>query len=238
MAYSVLVIEDRREIAELVSMHLRDASCTVQSARDGIEGLECALAGDHDLIVLDLMLPRLSGTEVCRRIRLAKRHSTILALTARADEASRLVGLESGIDDYLIKPFGIGELVEKVQLLLKKKTTAARTQGSDETIEAGDLVLHVGDRTVQLNKREILLSRLEFDLLAFLVRHPDTPFARSQLAEQVPMEEGSGQRHRITAALMRVRAKLQPDPSSPRYIVNVPGAGYMFSRAGKSGGRQ
>ena len=231
MTRRVLMVEDDRDIARLVELHLRDLHCTVDLATDGEEGLRIAGDDGYDLVILDVMLPGLDGLEVCRRIRAGQeRHVPILMLTAKSTELDRVVGLEVGADDYLTKPFSILELVARVKALFRRVEALSAVEPGRSTSVIRRRGLHIDRdrRTVAVEGREVRLTAREFDLLAHFASHPGRVFTRGQLLDQVWGYGHEGYEHTVNSHINRLRAKIERDPSDPRYIVTVWGVGYRF----------
>jgi DNA-binding response OmpR family regulator len=227
--HRVLVIEDEGDICALVAMHLRDMGCLVSTCASGARGLERALGERWGLIVLDLSLPGVDGMEICRRVRLRGNYVPILMLTARSAEADRVVGLDAGADDYLTKPFGITELIARVKAIFRR----VEQLGSQSSTAAG--LLRARDLEVDLERREVRragvaleLTAREFDLLAYLVRHPGQVFSRSQLLDRVWGTTHEAFEHAVSSHINRLRAKLEPNPAMPRYLQTVWGVGYRL----------
>ncbi len=235
-----LIIEDSREIAALVRLHLRDVQCEADIAADGKRGLELAAGGRYDLVVLDLMLPEMDGLAVCRQIRTLPGYVPILMLTAKSTELDRVLGLEMGADDYLVKPFSVRELQARVKALFRRVealSSPAAASGEDETIECGALRIETGKRRVSIDGREVVLTAREFDLLAHFARHPGQVFNRARLLDQVWGYNHEGYEHTVNSHINRLRAKIERDPSNPEYILTVWGVGYKLSdRLGPDGG--
>ncbi len=229
MRPTVLVVEDDQDIARLVSLHLGDAGFDVRLAGDGTTGLADARARRPDLVVLDLMLPGTSGLDVCRALRARPPHVPILMLTARSTEVDRVVGLETGADDYLTKPFSVRELVARARAILRRVAALAAESAPLPRVEAGGLVIDVERHEVTVNGRGVALTAREFDLLAHFVRHPGRVFTRGQLLDQVWGYGHEGYDHTVNSHINRLRAKIEPDPSRPRHIVTVWGVGYRFA---------
>jgi len=227
----VLLVEDDRDIAELVRLHLTDAGCQVQIAHDGAEGLARAQAQPFDLVVLDVMLPGLDGLEICKRLRAGADYLPILMITSKASELDRVLGLELGADDYLTKPFSIGELVARVKALFRRvdamAASAARPQQTSYT--AGELAIDVDRRVVTLAGRPVELTAKEFDLLVHFAAHPGRVFTRAQLLDKVWGYSNIGYEHTVNSHINRLRSKIEQDPAKPRYILTVWSVGYKFA---------
>ncbi len=231
----ILLVEDDASIREVTALGLGAAGFTVDTAADGVEGLERWRAGQPDLVLLDVMLPRMDGLEVCRAIR---RESTtpIVMLTARADTIDVVVGLESGADDYVRKPFEMPELVARVRAALRRRSPTAGPETADPGDEAtpairlGPLVIDLGGRSVEREGREIPLTRTEFDLLAELARQPGRVFTRDVLLDHVWGYDYLGDSRLVDVAIGRLRAKVEDDPANPALVLTVRGAGYKAAR--------
>ena len=230
MTRRVLMVEDDRDIARLVELHLRDLNCGVDLAGSGEEGLRLAADDGYDLVILDLMLPGVDGLEVCRRIRAGQEsHVPILMLTAKSTELDRVVGLEVGADDYLTKPFSILELVARVKALFRRvEALSSRSERPGSVIENRGLFIDKDKRKVTVQGRKIRLTAKEFDLLVQFAAHPGRVFTRSQLLDRVWGYGHEGYEHTVNSHINRLRAKIESDPSEPRYIETVWGVGYRF----------
>ncbi len=227
----ILLVEDDPSIREVTALGLRAAGFTVTTAADGVEGLERWRADRPDLVLLDIMLPRLDGLEVCRAIR---RESTtpIVMLTARGDTIDVVVGLESGADDYVRKPFEMPELVARVRAALRRRTGDADADGAsvETAIALGDLRIDLDGRTVERGGEEIPLTRTEFDLLVELARHPGRVFTRDVLLDRVWGYDYLGDSRLVDVAVGRLRSKVEADPAAPALVLTVRGAGYKAAR--------
>lgn len=226
----VLVVEDDRDIADLVELHLAENGCQVTVAHDGSEGLREALSEPFDLVVLDLMLPGTDGIEICRQLRSRPNYTPILMLTAKSAESDRVVGLEMGADDYLTKPFSVRELVARVKAIFRRVAALGEANGSapPNRIVIDDLVITVDKRRVELGGRPIELTAKEFDLLVQFASHPGRVYTRAQLLDLV---WGYGQdyyQHTVNSHINRLRAKIERDPAEPHYVQTVWGVGYKF----------
>jgi len=231
MPRHILVIEDDRDIARLVELHLRDMGCEVRLAHDGRTGLEQVLGKSFDLVILDLMLPGIDGLDLCRRLRARPEYIPILMLTAKTSELDRVLGLEVGADDYLTKPFSIRELVARVKALFRRveAMAAPATGPGQKTIRVGDLVIDVEKRRVTLQGTPADLTAKEFDLLLQFAQHPGRVYTRSQLLDLVWGYGHDGYEHTVNSHINRLRAKIEKDPARPRYLLTVWGIGYKFA---------
>jgi len=231
----ILVVEDNRDIAELVALHLRDLNAQVDLAYEGDTGLSLALQHGYDLIVLDLMLPGVDGLELCRQLRNHHRYTPILMLTARSTELDRVLGLEIGADDYLSKPFSIRELVARAKAIFRRMQVLAEksaAQPTESPRHIGELFIDSSRREVQLHSKKIELTAKEFDLLWHFVQHPGQVFTRSQLLDSVWGYGHDGYEHTVNSHINRLRAKIEAEPARPRFILTVWGVGYKFCEGG------
>jgi len=230
MSRNILVIEDNKEIAGLISMHLKDINCDVQTVHDGLDGLAMAVNNSYDLIILDLMLPRLDGIEICQKIRSKENYTPILMLTAKSSELDRVIGLEVGADDYLSKPFSIRELVARVKALFRRVevfTTPEKEINSD--IKIDELIINTDKRTASVADRALDLTAKEFDLLVFFATSPGRVYSRTKLLDQVWGYGHEGYEHTVNSHINRLRAKLEENPAKPKYLLTVWGVGYKFN---------
>lgn len=231
MPRRILVVEDNRDIAHLVQLHLRDASYRVDIVENGAEGLERARSASYDLIILDLMLPQLDGLELCRRLRAEGRQTPILMLTAKTAEVDRVLGLEIGADDYLTKPFSIHELVARVNALFRRIDALEHHNETPlpDAIRAGGVEINPATRTVTIDGGEVDLTAKEFDLLLHLVRHAGRVYSRAQLLDEVWGYGHDGYEHTVNSHINRLRAKIEHTPAEPQYVLTVWGVGYKFT---------
>ncbi len=222
----VLVVEDEPSIAEVVALYLRRGGFDVLSAGDGQEALDVLAEATPDLVVLDLMLPKVDGYEVTRQLR-ERGDTPIIMLTARKSEADRIAGLEMGADDYVVKPFSAQELVSRVRAVLRRASSPP-DEAPEAVIEFDGLTIDSAARTVVVRGEQCAFSAKEFDLLVALARRPHRVFNREQLLEMVWGSSDFIDPSTVTVHVRRVREKIEKDPSQPRFIATVWGVGYRF----------
>jgi two-component system response regulator MtrA len=222
----ILLVEDDPSIREVTAIGLGAAGFAVTTAADGVEGIERFRADPFDLVLLDVMLPRLDGYEVCRQIR---RTSTVpvVMLTARADTMDVVIGLEAGADDYVRKPFEVPELIARIRAALRR---AAGAIGDTTTLRLGALDIDIAGRTVSRAGADVPLTRTEFDLLLELVRHAGQVLSRDVLLDRVWGYDYLGDSRLVDVAIQRLRSKIETDPAAPELIQTVRGAGYKAIR--------
>lgn len=223
---TILVVEDERSISEVVSLYLKRAGYNVRVAYDGKAAVAAIEEKMPDLMVLDLMLPHVDGMEITRWIRSLGSDTPIIMLTARREESDRIAGLESGADDYVVKPFSPAELVSRVRAVLRRsKGNAANVE---KPLDFGDLKINPQTRLVSVEGKEITLTVTEFDLLWLLARHPRQVFTRDQLLNRVWDLTEYVDPSTVTVHVRRLREKIEADPGTPRYVQTVWGVGYKF----------
>jgi DNA-binding response OmpR family regulator len=227
---TVLVVDDERPLVQLITSYLEREGFRVLQAFDGATALEIARAEAPDLLVLDLMLPGIDGLEVCRRLR-AFSDAYVIMLTARTEEIDRIVGLTTGADDYVTKPFSPRELVARVRVMLRRPRAMSASPDNDTPAPLclGRLMVDRAAREVHFDGEPVPLTRIEYDLLAALAEHPGLVLTRAQLIDRV-WGEFFGDEHVVDVHLSNLRRKLRPDPSGPLLIETVRGVGYRFHR--------
>lgn len=225
----VLVIEDEKEISDLLEIHLTDLNCKVTKANDGKVGLDLAINEQFDLIVLDIMLPNLDGIEICKEVRKREIYVPILMLTAKSEEFDKVLGLEIGADDYLTKPFSIREFIARVKAIFRRVDAAQKTYAENIIINVGELKIDVQKRRVILGGNRIELTQKEFDLLHLLATHPGRTYTREQLLNTVWGYQYNGYEHTVNSHINRLRTKIEDDLSNPKFIRTSWGVGYWFN---------
>ena len=229
MQRNILVVEDNRDICELISLHLRDLGYSVEVVMDGEKGLKRAMSGEFQLVILDLMLPGMNGLEICTRMRAESSYVPILMLTAKSSEVDRVVGLESGADDYLTKPFSIHELLARVKAIFRRmESLSARQQRGDEKVVCGPMEINLEKRKVAIAGSSVDLTAKEFDLLAHFAANPGKVYTRKQLLDLVWGYQHDGYEHTVNSHINRLRGKIEPDRNKPEFLLTVWGVGYKF----------
>jgi DNA-binding response OmpR family regulator len=223
----ILVVDDDAKILKIVKHCLEKEGFLVATAADGESALTMAKQVQPDLVVLDLMLPKLNGLDVCKILN-TQFNVPIIILSARGDELDRIVGLRLGVDDYLTKPFSPTELVLRVQAVMRRVQGWRRNQAS-QVLEYGGLMIDLGTRTVTVDCRPVNLTSKEFELLWLLVSNPQQVFTRMQLLNKVWYSDYQGDENTVTVHIRRLREKIEPNPSNPHYIRTVWGVGYKFT---------
>jgi DNA-binding response OmpR family regulator len=230
----ILVAEDQADIRELIVMNLQGAGYAVTAVADGQAALDHQLARASDVLILDLMMPRLDGLDVCKALRARGRATPILMLTAKSTELDRVLGLELGADDYLTKPFSMAELLARVKALLRRSALLQAAQlapAGSAVVRNGELDIVAARREARIKGQVLDFTALEFDLLLHFASHPGQVFSRAQLLDAVWGYSHEGYEHTVTTHINRLRAKVEQDPLQPRYILTVRGAGYKFRDA-------
>jgi len=231
---TILVVEDEPAIRDLLRLHLGLAQFDVREEANGRRALDTARAERFALIILDVMLPGLDGVTLCRALRTdgASRDTPILMLTARDAESDKVVGLESGADDYVAKPFGVRELLARVEALLRRhKRAGGESAPADTYIAAGELAVDVQKRQVTVRGEPVDLTRQEFDLLALIAARPGMVFSRAALLQQVWRGDAYVTDRTVDTVVSRLRRKIERDPQNPTMILTAWGVGYKFADA-------
>jgi len=229
---TILIIDDDRDIADVVAMNLKDLGFRTERAQDGRTGLSKDFSGDHSMVIRDLMLPELDGLSVCRRIRERNPYTPILMLTAKSEEVDRILGLELGADEYITKPFSVRELMARVKALLRRVQTDREAAGGKPgagKVHVGELAIDFEKRKVTLGGRTLELTVKEFDLLGLFARNPGRTYSRTDLLNLVWGYQYDGYDHTVNSHINRLRSKIEEDPGQPRFLKTVWGIGYRFA---------
>lgn len=228
----ILIVEDNNDLAELITIHLTDLGFKVDHKDNGIDGLDAALTGDYELVILDVMMPGKDGFEVCKSIREQDKRLPILMLTAKAEEIDKVMGLEFGADDYLTKPFSIRELTARVKAILRRiEVDTQDTGNTHEELVFDELTIYPSKRNVKLGEQVMELTTKEFDLLLLFAQNPGRAYSRQQLLDVVWGYQYNGYSHTVNSHINRLRSKIEKDPADPRYIITVWGMGYRFAES-------
>ena len=233
---SILLIDDDRELCDLLRDYLAAEGYRIEAVYDGETGVQCAVDGGYDLVILDVMLPRLNGFEVLRRIR-AVSSVPVLMLTARGEEIDRILGLEMGADDYLPKPFNHRELVARLRAIQRRMTAAKpEAEADSETLKVGDVALHSGARTVRCGESMVDLTSAEFSVLEVLLRHAGRVISREELLLQAHGRQLGYNDRSIDVHMSNLRRKLGPTADDSERIKSVRGVGYIYPLTGAASG--
>jgi len=229
--HKILVIEDDKNIIDLLSIHLKDLSCDVVSVQNGRDALDIIARNMFDLIILDLMLPGLNGMDVCRKIRQNDKATPIMILSAKSEEIDKVIGLETGADDYLTKPFSIREFIARVKVIFRRREDAGRATGiaGNAILDFGNMVIDIDKRKVTLGGARIDLSPKEFELISLMASNPGKSYSRKRLLNLVWGYDFEGYEHTVNAHINRLRNKIEADISRPKYILTSWGIGYRFN---------
>ena len=227
MAKKVLVVDDEKLIVKGIRFSLEQDGMEVDCAYDGEEALEMVQAKEYDIVLLDIMLPKLTGLEVCQQIR---EFSTVpvVMLTAKGDDMDKILGLEYGADDYITKPFNILEVKARIKAIIRRTTPKENVQNKSQVIEAGNLVLDCESRRVNVDGKEINLTAKEFDVLELLVQNPQKVYSRENLLNIVWGYEYLGDVRTVDVHIRRLREKIEANPSEPKYVHTKWRVGYYF----------
>ena len=228
MAQKILIVEDEEKIARFVELELLHEGYEAEKVFDGRTGVDKALSGGFDLVVLDVMLPGLNGLEVLRRIR-KESDVPVIMLTAREEETDKVFGLEAGADDYITKPFSMRELMARVKANIRRRDLDYGVRPKGELLQAGNLSIDPASFTVTKNGAPVELTQKEFDLLLYLIRERGRVFTREDLMQKVWNYDYFGDMRTVDVTVRRLREKIEDDPASPRYILTRRGVGYYYS---------
>lgn len=236
---TILVVEDEQDIADLITLNLQEIGLTVEHCLSGEQALEQLANKSYDLVMLDVMLPGISGLDVCRQLREQKPEQVILMVTSRNSEIDRVLGLELGADDYMTKPFSVRELqarvrsqLRRVHLLSKISQQQIEKQSPEQYLTLGTLKIDCMSHLVTLNGNNVELTSTEFDLLLYLASHPDQVFSREQLLSSVWGYHHSGYEHTVNSHINRLRNKVETNATKPAIVQTVWGVGYKLCRHG------
>lgn len=231
MVKKVLVVEDDRDLVGLLNIHLKDLECDVEVAYDGAEGYKKAISNSYELIVLDLMLPFMSGLDLCREVRAQRITTPILMLTAKSEELDKVLGLETGADDYITKPFGVREFSARVKAIFRRKELNKKELiiNNKKLLEFGQMVIDLEKRKVSISGVRTDLSPKEFELLSLLASNPGKSYNRAKLLELIWGYDFDGFEHTVNSHINRLRTKIEPNINEPSYILTTWGVGYRFS---------
>jgi len=234
MEKTLLIVEDEKSIMDILSFNLKREGYKTIEAMDGEKGLELARSDNPDLILLDVMLPKLDGFEVCRKLRQEGATTPVIMLTAREEETDKVLGLELGADDYITKPFSMRELLARIKANIRRSRMDEAVSGprrDGDVITAGDLRIDLSRLEVLKKGKPVDLTQREFELIRFLASSPNKVFSREELMEKVWNYDYYGDIRTVDVTVRRLREKVEDNPADPRYIVTRRGAGYMFTEA-------
>jgi len=229
MSKKILIIDDEKPIVDILKFNLRKDGYSTLEAYDGEEGFDMAMSENPDLILLDVMLPKMDGFSVCKKLR-EKLSTPILMLTAKEEEVDKVLGLELGADDYITKPFSVRELMARIRANLRRNMPENVASTSDDVLMKNGLEIDCSRYEVRKNKKVIDLTLREFELLKFLATQPGQIFTREQLLEKVWGYEYYGDVRTVDVTVRRLREKVEEDPSEPLYVLTKRGVGYYFNR--------
>lgn len=227
MAKKVLVVDDEKLIVKGIRFSLEQDEMKVDCAYDGQEALDKAREGDYDLILLDVMLPRMDGFEVCRAVREFS-NVPIVMLTAKGDDMDKIMGLEYGADDYITKPFNILEVKARIKAILRRVRSRETEEDSGNVVKSGDVSMDTDRRSLRIAGEDINLTSKEFDMLLLLVNHPGKVYSRDSLLHTIWGSDYPGDARTVDVHIRRLREKIEPNPSEPRYVHTKWGVGYYF----------
>ena len=228
MAEKILVVDDEKVLVKGIKFNLENEGYQVEVGYDGEEAVEQARTGQFDLIILDLMMPKIDGLQACMKIREFS-NVPVIMLTARGEDADKIIGFECGADDYITKPFNILELKARVRALLRRAGQTAQKEKNANRLERGAIAIDVDQRAAWKNGQRVDLTAKEFDLIELFLRNPGRVYSRENLLNLVWGYEYIGEFRTVDVHVRRLREKLEPDPANPEYILTKWGVGYYFS---------
>jgi DNA-binding response OmpR family regulator len=230
MARRALIVEDSSKIAQTVASRLAELGFEPDIATSGVGGLAKAMSGQHEILILDRMLPDMDGLEICRKVRAEGSTVPVLMISAKSEEDDKVGGLEVGADDYITKPFSVRELVARIQAVLRRvEMESSEPVQSPTKISAGGLSIDIDKRVIDVEGTEVNLTAREFDLLVQFASNPGRVYTRGQLLDLVWGYSHGGYEHTVNSHMNRLRSKIEPDPSVPKYILTIWGVGYKFN---------
>jgi DNA-binding response OmpR family regulator len=225
----ILIIEDDRDIADLIAIHMNDNGHEASMVHDGREGLIKSIENEYDLIILDLKLPGMDGLEICKKLRQEKIDTPIIMLTSKSEEIDKVLGLEIGADDYMTKPFSIRELVARVKSVLRRGERGSQdVPSSDIILEYRNFYVDISKRIVKVYNNQVELSPKEFDMLVLLASNPGKTYSRLDLLNQVWGVDFEGFEHTVNSHINRLRSKIEKNMNDPEFILTTWGVGYKF----------
>ena len=227
MAKKVLVVDDEKLIVKGIRFSLEQDGMEVDCAYDGQEALDKAMATPYDMILLDVMLPKMDGFEVCQHIREFS-NVPIVMLTAKSDDMDKILGLDYGADDYITKPFNILEVKARIKAIMRRTSPEKAGSADENNLVSGDITMDTESRRVLVKDREINLTGKEFDMLYLLVKNPDKAYSREALLSEIWGDDYPGDARTVDVHIRRLREKLEPNPSEPRYVRTKWGIGYYY----------
>ena len=225
----VLIIEDDKEISDLLEIHLSDLNCEISKEFDGLKGFNEAKGKKFNLIVLDIMLPNMDGFEICKELRKREINTPILMLTSKSEETDKVLGLEFGADDYLTKPFSIREFIARVKAIFRRIDSLTQEKEDKKNLRYDNLVIDHTNRKVLLNDKRIELTQKEFELLYLMASHPGRTYTRENLLNLIWGTQYSGYEHTVNSHINRLRNKIEGNISEPKFILTTWGVGYRFN---------
>ena len=228
MAERILIVDDEKAIVKGLKYSIEQDGMETDAAYDGEEALELARTNHYDLVLLDLMLPKIDGMEVCRQIREFS-DVPIIFLTAKGNDMDKIMGFESGADDYIVKPFNVLEVKARIKVFVRRaRKKSAEVAVNSKLIENGEFRFDIENRRLFINNREINLTTKEFDILELLLTHPNTVYSREELLKLIWGEDFPGDVRTVDVHVRRLREKVETDPGEPKYVYTKWGAGYYF----------